>query len=119
MDDSGVDRALTISPWPYRWNMGYVLDILPENRRWLAVAVLVDPFDAEGPTQLERYVKDHGVCGLRIQGRIIEMDPVDQPATTPLWKKAADLGMTLDVNASQDEYDAVARRAREFPDLRI
>ena len=48
MDDSGVDRALTISPWPYRWNMGYVLDILPENRRWLAVAVLVDPFDAEG-----------------------------------------------------------------------
>lgn len=119
MDDSGVDRALTISPWPYRWNMGYVLDILPENRRWLAVAVLVDPFDAEGPTQLERYVKDHGVCGLRIQGRILEMDPVDQPATTPLWKKAADLGITLDVNASQDEYDAVARRAREFPDLRI
>jgi len=48
MDDSGVDRALTISPWLYRWNMVYVLDILPENRRWLAVAVLVDPFDAEG-----------------------------------------------------------------------
>lgn len=44
MDDSGVDRALTISPWPYRWNMGYVLDILSENRRWLTVAVLVDPF---------------------------------------------------------------------------
>ncbi len=64
-------------------------------------------------------MKDHGVCGLRIQGRIIEMDPVDQPATTPLWKKAADLGITLDVNVSQDEYDAVAWRAREFPDLRI
>ena len=119
MDESGVDRALTISPWPYRWDMRYVLDIIAENRHWLAVGVLVDPFDPRGPEQLAAYVRDHGVCGLRIQGRILGMEPLDQAATTPLWKAAADLDITLDVNASQPEYDAVAQRAREFRNLRI
>jgi predicted TIM-barrel fold metal-dependent hydrolase len=99
--------------------MSYVLDILPANRDWLAVGVLVDPFDPAGPEQLRRYVEDHGVCGLRIQGRILGMDPVDQEATTPLWQQAADLGIALDINASQPEYDAVARRARQFPSLPI
>ena len=119
MDEAGVDRALTISPWPYRWDMSYVLDILPENRNWLAVGVLVDPFSPDGPDLLTRYVDEYGVCGLRIQGRILRMEPLDQPATTPLWQRASDLGITLDVNASQLEYSAVANRARQFPDLRI
>lgn len=119
MDEAGVDRAVTISPWPYRWDMSYVLDILPGNRDWLAVGVLVDPFDPAGPDLLSRYVREHGVCGLRIQGRILDMGPVDDPATTPLWKRATDLGLTLDVNASQAEYPDVANRAREFPDMPI
>ena len=119
MDEAGVDRAVTISPWPYRWDMSYVLDILPERRDWLAVGVLVDPYSPAGPDLLERYVRDHGVCGLRIQGKILDMDPVDDPATTPLWKKAADLGLALDINASQGEYHAVANRACQFPDMPI
>src|SRR5262245_63871742 len=48
MDAAGVDRAVTISPWPYRWDMSYVLDVLPANRDWLAVAVLVDPISPDG-----------------------------------------------------------------------
>lgn len=118
MASAGVDRALTISPWPYRWDMSYVLDILPANRDWLAVGVLVDPFDPDGPDRLTGFV-DRGVCGLRIQGRILDMEPLDQSATTPLWRRAAELGITLDVNASQEEYGAVANRARQFPELPI
>ena len=43
----------------------------------------------------------------------------DESRTTPLWRRAADLGITLDVNATQGEYGQVANRAREFSDLRI
>jgi len=117
MDEAGVDRAVTISPWPYRWDMRYVLDILPANRSWLAVAVLIDPRSADGPRQLEGYVKEHGVCGLRIHGRVMRLGPYDDPATTPLWAKAAELGITLDACAALDEYPLVAKRAEQFPNL--
>lgn len=119
LDQAGVDRAVTISPWPYRWDMSYVLDILPANRSWLAVAVLVDPRSPEGPRQLERYVKEHGVGGLRIHGRVMDLGPYDDPATTPLWAKAADLGITLDACAALDEYPRLAKRAEQFPSLPI
>src|SRR5262249_14708996 len=49
MDAAGVDRALTISPWPYRWDMRYALDALADHRSWLAVAVLIDPRSPDGP----------------------------------------------------------------------
>jgi L-fuconolactonase len=119
MAEAGVHRAVTISPWPYQWDMSYVLDILPTNRSWLAVAVLVDPRSPDGPDRLERYVKEHGVCGLRIHGRTMNLGPYDDPATTPLWTKAAELGITLDACAALDEYPQIAKRAAQFPDLRI
>ena len=28
MDEASVDRAVTISPWPYKWDMSYALDVL-------------------------------------------------------------------------------------------
>ncbi|MCC6625818.1 MAG: amidohydrolase [Chloroflexi bacterium] len=119
MTAAGVDRAVTISPWPYRWDMRYVLDILPANRSWLAVAVLIDPRAADGPTRLEHWVRQHGVSGLRIHGRCFDLGPYTDPATTPLWAKAAELGIALDACATLDEYPQLARRAEEFPTLPI
>jgi predicted TIM-barrel fold metal-dependent hydrolase len=119
MDEAGVDRALNISPGFYRWDVRYALDVLQKHRSWLAVGVLIDPRAADGPQRLERYVKEHGVSGLRIHGRIYSLGPYDDPATTPLWAKAAELGITLDACAALDEYPQIARRAMEFPHLRI
>ena len=119
MDSAGVDRAVTISPWPYRWDMRYVLDVLPANRSWLAVAVLIDPRSADGPQRLARYFDDHGVSGLRIHGRTFDLGPYDDPATTPLWAKAAELGIALDACAFVDEYPQLARRAEQYPHLPI
>jgi predicted TIM-barrel fold metal-dependent hydrolase len=119
MDEAGVDRAVTISPWPYGWDMSYVLDILPAHRTWLAVAVLVNPRSPDGPARLEQYVKEHGVSGLRIHGRAMRLGPYTDPATTPLWRAAADLGIALDACAALDEYPQLAQRAQEFPRLPI
>jgi predicted TIM-barrel fold metal-dependent hydrolase len=115
MAEAGVDRAVTIPPSFYGWDPSYVLDILAENRSWLAAAALVDPWSPEGPQQLERLVKEHGFCGLRIQGTISRLGAFDDPATTPLWRKAADLGIPIDINATFGEYPQVEKRVREFP----
>ena len=119
MDAAGVDRAVTISPWPYRWDMSYVLDVLPANRDWLAVAVLVDPISPDGPATLDRYVREHGVSGMRIHGRVMGIANYDDPRTTPLWAKAAELGIPLDACAAVDEYPVLGQRAEQFPELTI
>lgn len=119
MNEAGVDRAVTISPWVYKWDPSYTLDVLPANRSWLAAAVLVDPYSPDGPRLLEHYVNDRGACGLRIQGRISKLGPFDDPATTPLWAKAADLDLTVDLNATHDEYPEIEKRLVEYPNTKF
>jgi L-fuconolactonase len=119
MDEAGVDRAVTISPWVYGWDPSYTLDALAANRAWLAAAVLVDPSSPDGPAKLEHYVRDCGVSGLRIQGRISKLGPFDDPATTPLWTKAADLDLSVDINATHAEYPQLEKRVQQFPHTRF
>lgn len=119
MREAGVQRAVTISPWFYGWDISYTLDVLPANRSWLAVAALVDPTDPAGPQRLEHYVNAFGVCGLRIQGTISKLGAFDDPAATPLWRKAAELGLPIDINATHAEYPQVERRVKEFPSVPV
>jgi predicted TIM-barrel fold metal-dependent hydrolase len=115
MNEAGVDRAVTIPPSFYGWDPSYVLDVLAENRSWLAGVALVDPWSPQGPQQLQRLVKEHGFCGIRIQGTISRLGAFDDPATTPLWRKAAELNLPIDINAAYSEYSQVEKRVREFP----
>jgi predicted TIM-barrel fold metal-dependent hydrolase len=81
--------------------------------------VLIDPLDPASPQQLERVVREFGVCGLRLQRRIPRPWEFEDKASTPLWAKAEELGITLDVNATHEEYPQVERRIRQFPQLRM
>jgi L-fuconolactonase len=118
MDEAGVDRALTITPGFYGWDNRYSFDALEGNGDWLAVGLLVDPASVDGPQILEELV-ERGACGLRIQRHLFFHGDLDDPAITPLWAKAAQLGLTVDVNATHEEYGAVESRLREFPDTRF
>jgi predicted TIM-barrel fold metal-dependent hydrolase len=118
MQEVGVDRALTITTGFYGWDNSYSMDQLEDNADWLAVGVLVDPTSPEAPDQLESLV-DQGACGLRIQRHLFYHQALDDPISTPLWARAADLDLTVDINATQDEYDSVERRIRQFPETRF
>ena len=115
MIEAGVDRAVTISPWFHGWDIRYTLDVLQAHRSWLAVVALVDQTSADGPQRLAGYVKEHGVCGLRIQGQISGLGHFDDPAATPIWEKAADLGLPIDINATHAEYAQVETAFVNFP----
>jgi L-fuconolactonase len=118
MEAAGVDRAFTITAGFYGWDNSSVLDALEGNATWLAAGVLVDPLSADAPTQLEELVSK-GVSGLRIQRHIFYHRSLDDPASTPLWAKAAELGLTVDINATHEEYGAVESRVRQFPQTRF
>ena len=118
MQTAGVQRALAISTGFYGWDNRYALDQRRENEAWLAVAALVDPASADAPQTLEQLVAQ-GACGLRIQRHLFYQQALDDPISTPLWRAAADLDLTVDVNATHEEYAAVEARVREFPQTRF
>lgn len=118
MDEAGVDRALTITAGFYGWDNQYAMDQLAGNRDWLAVGVLVNPASPDAPEDLERLVAA-GACGLRIQRHLFYHQALDDQISTPLWRKAADLNLTVDINATVEEYDQVENRIKQFPNTRF
>lgn len=118
MDEAGIDRALTITTGFYGWDNSYTMDQLVGNESWLAVGVLVDPASKEAPQTLEALVAQ-GASGLRVQRHLFYHHALDDAISTPLWRKAADLDLTVDINATVEEYDSVKRRVQEFPDTRF
>jgi L-fuconolactonase len=118
MEVAGVDRAFTITAGFYGWDNQSVIDALPDNAEWLAAGVLVDPVSHDAPRALESHVRS-GACGLRIQRHLFYHHPLDDPRSTPLWAKAAELDLTVDINATQAEYGAVEKRVRQFPQTRF
>ncbi len=118
MQLSGVSKALAISTGFYGWDNSYVLDQHVDNKSWLAVAVLVDPAGFDSSQMLDALV-EQGVCGLRIQRHLFYQQALDDPISTPLWCAASDLGLTVDINATHEEYAAVEARVRAFPQTRF
>jgi predicted TIM-barrel fold metal-dependent hydrolase len=118
MDKAGVDRALTITAGFYGWDNSYALEELKDNADWLAVGVLVDPTDPQAPNTLQAHV-DAGACGLRVQQHLFYHRSLDDPISTPLFNKAAELDLTVDINATHEEYGAVESRLRQFPNTRF
>jgi predicted TIM-barrel fold metal-dependent hydrolase len=118
MQEAGVDRAFTITVGFYGWDNRYALEQLAGNQTWLAVGVLVDPAGKDGPAKLEECVRQ-GACGLRIQRHLFYHQGLDDPISTPLWRQAAELDLTVDINATHEEYAAVEKRLREFPQTRF
>ena len=118
MAAAAVDRAFTITAGFYGWDNQSVLDALPGNTDWLAAGVLVDPASVRAPHLLEEHVQ-RGASGLRIQRHLFYHQALDDEVSTPLWAKAAELNLTVDINATQEEYGAVENRVRQFPHTRF
>lgn len=115
---SGVDRALTITAGFYGWDNRSTLDERAGNEDWLAAGVLVDPTSPSAAQDLAALV-DAGASGLRIQRHLHYDGDLDDPSITPLWAAAADLDITVDINATHEEYGTVENRLREFPSARF
>ena len=112
-----VDRAMNFCNGWYGWDNSLAMDLLQGNDDWLACGVLLDPASPSSPDELRRLVAA-GASALRIQP-VVTGRPLDDPAATPLWQAAAELGIAVDVNLAQNEYEQVVRRAKEFPSVPI
>jgi len=95
MDDAGVARAiLTVdgnAPERYR----DVADAFPER---FALSAFIDPMKGmETLRQMERLVRDHGVCLVRVAPFLVGRPPNDK-VYYPVYAKCVELGLAISIN---------------------
>lgn len=117
MDEHGVGRAVLVQPMFPGEDNSLVADAArAEPARFAAVAV-VDPRRPEAPDRLEFWVRERGCRGLRMRPSF----PGEAAAfeQDPLWERARDLGVVVNVLARMEHIPLIARRALRFPQVQL
>ena len=115
MDANGVERAILIQIRG-QFDNSYQADCVRRYPDRLASVVCVDPGRADAPQELERLAAE-GTTGVRL--RPGDRSPGDDPLA--LWRKAAELGLSISSGGSGPEFadDAFAAIFEELPELPI
>ncbi len=123
MDESGVAKAAIVhSSTTYGHNNAYVADCVAQQPKRVTG---VYSFDVAAPDALKTF--DHwlarGMGGIRLftGGSTHQGDGswLVDPATFPIWKRCADLGMTMVVQTTPNGLGMVATLAQRFPSVKI
>ena len=115
---NGVEKVCLIQTTTfYRWDNRYICDSARANRAWTAGVCTLDPDDPHSPLLLEEFARDHNVKGMRSiparDGRL------DHPGVRALWKKAASLGLVINILINLDKADQADRMLKDFRSLRV
>jgi len=115
MDRNGVEQVVLIQMNGQTDNT-YQAECVRRYPDRVRSAVIVDPTSPDAPAELERLVAE-GATGMRLGISI--RSPGDDPLA--LWRKAAELGITISCRGQRDEYlpDSAAEVFEAFPTLPI
>ena len=101
----------------YRWDNRYICDVSKANSKRMAGVCALDAENDDSPKLLNRYVTDYGVRGLRSyaasDGHLFHR------GVQALWRKAEQLGITVNVFVTRDKADDLARMLETFPRLPV
>jgi predicted TIM-barrel fold metal-dependent hydrolase len=125
MDEAGVDKAAIVhSSTTYGFDNSYVADsIVGHDGRFTGV-FSVNVTQPDAPERM-RYWVGRGMTGMRIYARGSTMAKdwlrIDDPAVTPAWECAAELGISVatNVNARDESLDHLKTILGRFPDVKL
>lgn len=118
MAASGVDRAVIVQPSCYGYDHSFVTATLHAHPGMFAAACLVDPLAPDAPEQLaQRHAE--GYRGLRLNPSISDGTWLNDPFTTPLWEKAADLGTVISLLILPHQMTRAAEMIKRYPDVPV
>ena len=115
MDRNGVEQVMLIQ-MNSQTDDSYQADCVRRYPDRVRSAVIVDATSPDAPAALERAVAN-GATGMRLD--VSSRAPGDDPLA--LWRKAAELGITISCRGQRDEYlpDSAAEVFEAFPTLPI
>jgi len=118
MDEHGVERAVLVQPMYPGEDNSYVADCAAPDR--FAAVCVVDPTTSGAEDRLDYWVRERGCRGLRLRPRFApEAAVFGDPATYPLWERARDLNIPINLLANPEHLPTVAALAARFPAVPI
>ncbi len=118
MDEHGVDRAVLVQPSYPGEDNSYVADCAADQR--FAAVCVVNPTTPGAEDRLDYWVRERGCRGLRLRPRFpAEAAIFGDPATFPLWERARDLRIPINILANVEHLTTVGALAAYFPDVSI
>lgn len=120
MDGAGVDFAVVIHPEPYQDDHRYLEHCLQVGGKRLKGTALVFADRPGSVDQLPGLVKKLGVVAARIHAYAPErLPPFGKPELRALWKKAADLGIAVQLHFEPRYAAGFEPLIKEFKETRI
>jgi predicted TIM-barrel fold metal-dependent hydrolase len=120
MDGAGVDFAVVVHPEPYQDDHRYLEHCLKVGGKRLKGTALVFADRPGSVDQLPGLVKKLGVVAARIHAYAPErLPPFGKPELRNLWKKATDLGITVQLHFEPRYASGFEPLIKEFKDTRV
>ncbi len=120
LDRHGVQGAVLVQVIYYGLDNSYAADCLRRYPGRFAGVCLVDPQDPDAPRTLEYEVRERGFTGLRLRPCADRASTwLSDPATFPLWEKAAELDVTITILAHIEQLAMLRAPVERFPGVRV
>ena len=120
MDAAAVDRAVLIQPSCYGFDNRYILDCAGRYPDRLVGMVLVDPLSEGAADRLEYWVEECGAQGLRLNAaREPASTWLQDPATYPLWERAAHLRVPIGLLLEPHQLLAAEAMISHYPEVTV
>lgn len=119
MDAAGIERSFLHQAYGvYGTDNRYLADVLQAHPDRFMAACCVDQIAPEGPDTLSDLVENHGFGALRLVWNQVPNVLAD-PASYPLWQRAADLGIPVVVAAQLVDIPSLVTPLERFPGIRV
>ena len=121
MREAGIDRTMLVQAYgAYEYDNSYAADCAMRYPDRFAGVCILDPLDGGAPDKLSQLVNERGVRGLRVFTLTQpERFMLDDPATFPLWERAAALKIPVCVCTRFRQVARLSAVLERFPELKV
>ena len=128
MQEENVDGIVAVQKrMIYRYDNSYILDSSDAHPALFSAVVILDAEDAGTPALVRRWIRDHGLAGLRLFGGRRpdgSMPWLDSPEALRSWEVAQEAGIVMDLEVLAQggggpSIPAIMALARAHPDVRV
>ena len=123
MKECGIDRAVLVHPEPYGDDHCLVLDCLRRDPQRFVGTSLFYPDDPDGPQRLADLVASQPrIVATRFhahRGKEEYIGSFADAGVVALWRKAAELGLIVELHIGPNYAAQVAERIEDFPETPV
>ena len=128
MREENVDGAVAVQKrMIYRYDNSYILDSSDAHPEVFSAVVILDAEDPATPETVRRWVRDHGLAGLRLFGGRKpdgSMPWLNSPAALRSWEAVNEAGIVMDLEVLSQggggpSIPAILELVERFPKVRI